>query len=335
MPFLPPPPLPAFLARQLPFNRRAYRLEAGQDAGLLLHFIDHGDPAARPVLLLHGNPTWSFLWRKVIAAVSEPRPGLQPRESQQPQLSPRPPKRFMPLRSVAPDLLGFGLSDKPRRIGDHSLARHGAAISELVEALDLRGIVLVGQDWGGPIAALVGARCPERVAGLVFANTSVLLPRRPGRSFFHRFARVPGLSDLAFRGFGFPLGILRWVQGDRRSMGAEVARAYRYPLRSWNERVAPLALARMVPAGAGHPSLPALARAETWARSFTGPVALVWGTRDPVLGRALARHERAFPQARVIRTEAGHFLQEEVPETLAEAIAEVARLADLAAQTGP
>ena len=325
MPFLSPPPLPAFLARQLPFNRRAYRLESGVNAGLLLHLIDHGEPSARPVLLLHGNPTWSFLWRKVIGALSAPRPDLQPRQSQPPQ--PR-------LRLVAPDLLGLGLSDKPRSTSDHSLERHGAAISELVEALDLRGIVLVGQDWGGPIVALVGARWPERVAGLLFANTSVLLPRRPSRSFFHRFARVPGLSDLAFRGLGFPLGMLSRVQGDRRSMGAEVIRAYRFPLRRWTERAAPLALARMVPAGAGHPSLPALAQAEAWARSFTGPIALVWGTHDPILGRALARHERAFPQARVIRTEAGHFLQEEVPEALAEAISEVARRADLAGQTG-
>jgi pimeloyl-ACP methyl ester carboxylesterase len=300
MPFLPPPPLPAFLDRHLPCARRAYRLESGPDAGRLLHFVDQGDSAARPVLLLHGNPTWSFLWRKVIALLPE-------------------------LRCVAPDLLGLGLSSKLPRLADHSLERHGAAIAELVAALDLQGIILVSQDWGGPIAAQVGERCPERIAGLVLANTVVVLPERPRGKAFHRFARVPWISDLAFRGLGFPMNILGRVQGDPRSISGEVARAYRFPLATWKERVAPLALARMVPNGPDHPSVPVLRRGEAWARSFAGPVALVWGLADPILGRTLSRHARAFPQASVTRTSAGHFLQEEVPEALAAAIREVAR----------
>jgi haloalkane dehalogenase len=301
MPFPPPPPLPAFLEHLLPFPRRAYRLAAGPDAGRLLHFLDPGPQAARPVLLLHGNPTWSFLWRKVLALLPE-------------------------FHCVAPDLLGLGFSSKLPRLDDHSLDRHGAAIAELVTALDLRGVVLVGQDWGGPIAAQVGARCPERIAGLVLGNTAVILPEHLRGAAFHRFARLPVLSDLAFRGLGFPTNLLHRVQGDRQSIRGEVARAYRFPLRTWAERVAPLALARMVPDGPGHPSMPAIRRGEEWARSFAGPSALVWGMRDPILARALPRHERALPRARVTRVEtAGHFLQEEVPEILAEAIRDVAR----------
>jgi cis-3-alkyl-4-acyloxetan-2-one decarboxylase len=300
MPFLPPPPLPGFLENLLPFTRRAYRLESGPDAGRRLHFIDQGPPVARPVLLLHGNPTWGFLWRKVITLLPE-------------------------LRCVAPDLLGLGLSDKLPHLADHTLDRHGAAIAELVSALDLRGIVLVGQDWGGPIAAQVATREPERIAGVVLANTVVVLPAHPRGTAFHRFARLPVLSNLVFRGLGFPMDNLGRVQADRRSIRGEVARAYRFPLRTWRERVAPLALARMVPNGPEHQSVPALRRGEAWVRSFAGPTALVWGVRDPVLGRALARHERALPNARVTRTEAGHFLQEETPEALAAAIGEVAR----------
>jgi pimeloyl-ACP methyl ester carboxylesterase len=302
MPFLPPPPLPAFLAPLLPFHRGAYRLETGPDAGRRLHFIDQGDPASRPVLMLHGNPTWSFLWRQVIARL----PGY---------------------RCVAPDLLGLGLSDRLPRIGDHSVERHGAAVAELVAALDLRGIILVGQDWGGPIAAQVGAEMPERIAGLVLANTAVTVPDRPRGALFHRFSRVPVVSDLVFRGLGFPQNVLWWVQGDRRSVRGAVARAYRRPLRAWRDRIAPLALARMVPAGPAHPSLAALRRGEAWVRSFAGPVALVWGLRDPILGRALRHLERVFPRAPVTRTQAGHFLQEEVPEELAAAVEDVARRA--------
>lgn len=321
MPFLEsPPPLPPFLAPHLPFPRRAYRLESGPDAGRCLHFLDSLAPDSRldavgegrwvpqlwPVLLVHGNPTWSFLWRKVIAAL----PGV---------------------RCVAPDLLGLGLSSKPERIGDHSLERHGRAIGELVAALGLSDLVLVGQDWGGPIVAQVGALHPGRIGGLVLANTAVLVPRHPRGTAFHRFAKVLGLSDVVFRGFGFPLGSLGRLQGDPRSLRGIPEKAYRFPLRTWRERAAPLALARMVPNSLEHPSVPALARGEAWVRSFGGPVALVWGTRDPILGRSLERHELALPQAAVTRTEAGHFLQEEVPEELAAAIAAIAGIATVAA----
>jgi len=295
VPFAPPPPLPDFLAKELPFTRRAYVLEQGPDAGRTIHFIDQGDPAARPVLLLHGNPTWSFLWRKVIKLLPE-------------------------MRAVAPDLLGLGLSSKLPRLADHTVERHGAAIAELVAALDLQRMVLVGQDWGGPVAAQVGTRHPDRVAALVLANTSVLLAEKIRLSTFHRLARTPGVNQLLFRGLGFPVNLLHRVQGDRRSIRGEVARAYRWPFRTWADRVAPLALARMVPDRLDHRSMPALRRGAEWAAGFQGPVALVWGTRDPILGRSLRRHERAFPNARVTRTEAGHFLQEEVPEELAQAI---------------
>ncbi len=295
MPFTAPPPLPESLARQLPFRRAAYTLEKGPDAGRHIHFIDHGDPAARPVVLLHGNPTWCYLWRKVIALLPS-------------------------FRCVAPDLLGLGFSSRLPRLADHRVDRHGAAITELVESLDLRGAILVGQDWGGPIGAQVGARLPERFAGLVFANTAVIVPAYPRGTAFHTFARIPLLSDLVFRGLGFPQKGMHRVQGDRSSVRGEVAEAYRRPLRSWSDRVAPLALARMVPNGPDHPSMEALRRGEAWVQSFSGPMAFVWGTKDPILGRALRRHESAFPQAAVIRTEAGHFLQEEVPEALAAAV---------------
>lgn len=297
--FEPAPPLPGWLAGELPFERGTYRLAAGPDAGRRLHFVDHGPREARPVLLVHGNPTWSFLWRRVIARLPE-------------------------LRCIAPDLLGLGLSDRLPRYRNHTPERHAGALAELVEALDLRDAVLVGQDWGGPIAVITGSLLPGRFTALVLANTSVLVPERPRGAAFHRFARMPGISNLAFRYLGFPLPVLGRVQGDPGSMRGLPARAYRWPLRRVRDRVAPLALARMVPDGPDHPSLPALRRGEAWARGFDGPTALVWGTRDPILGRALERHERAFPAAEVIRTEAGHFLQEEVPDELAAAIRSVA-----------
>ncbi len=298
MPFHPPPALPRFIADELPLARGSYELMRGPDAGREIHFVDEGDKQAPAVLMLHGNPTWSYLWRKVIAAL----PGY---------------------RRVAPDLLGLGMSSRLPRVSDHGIDRHADAIAELVEALDLRRLVLVGHDWGGPIGAGVGARMPERIAGVVLANTSVLVPRHFRATAFHRLARIKGLSDVVFRGLGFPQNVLWLAQANRRSMRGADGRPYRWVLRRPAARIAPLAMARMVPDSKAHPSMDALRRGAAWLESFEGPMALVWGTRDPLLGRALDRHRRAFPRAPVTLTEAGHFLQEEVPDALAASIRDV------------
>jgi pimeloyl-ACP methyl ester carboxylesterase len=294
-----PPPLPDWLLRRLPCERRAFTLEAGPDAGRRLHLIDHGPRDGPIVWMQHGNPTWSFLWREVIA-------------------------RLPRARCVAPDLLGFGLSSSLPRPGDHRIARHLDALEQLFLALVPAGarVVLVGQDWGGPLAAGLGARHPDRIAGLVLGNTSVLVPPRPRGTLFHRFARAPLVSDLAFRVLGFPQrgGFLARAQGDRSSIAGEVAAAYRWPLRHLRDRAGPLGLARMVPDSLEHPSVAALRPIEAWVRSFSGPSALVWGERDPILGRLLGKHHDALPRATVTRTQAGHFLQEEVPDAIARAI---------------
>ena len=166
----------------------------------------------------------------------------------------------------------------------------------------------------------VGLRHPDRIAAVVLGNTAVTIPSHPRGTWFHKLARVPILSDLLFRGLGFPQIRLSAVQGDKHSIRGDVSRAYTWPLRTWKDRASPLALARMVPDGPDHPSMEALRQGESWILSFTGPMALVWGMRDPILGRALRHHEKAFPHAAVTRTEAGHFLQEEVPEALAAAV---------------
>lgn len=301
------PALPGWLAELLPLSRREVALPSGER----IHCIDHGPRDAPVVLMIHGNPTWSFLWRRVIAALPE-------------------------FRCVAPDLLGFGLSSR-LTLEEHAVARHADALAAFVEAMGLKRVILVGQDWGGPLVVTLGARLPERVAGVVLGNTSVLVPERPRGTLFHRFARLPVISDVVFRGLGFPLNVLWAAQGDRGSIRGAVARAYRWPLRSLADRAGPLALARMVPSGPEHPSVPELRRGEAWIRGFFaagGPLALVWGERDPILGRALARHERAFPGAPVTRTQAGHFLQEEVPEALAGAVRDVAGRADMRGGTG-
>ena len=292
---LAPPPLPEFIARSLPFERYATLADGHQ-----LHVMESG--RGLPVLCVHGNPTWGFLYRKVAAELVG-----------------------QPLRVIMPDLVGLGLSDKPRSPRAHTLDNHIRWLGALVDALDLRQVILVVQDWGGPIGLGAFAERSDRLAGIVILNT-VVGPPRPGfrPTAFHRFARAPLLSDLAFRGLGFPQVALDRAQGDRHSIRGDVARAYRFPLQRFADRVAPLALARMVPDSLSHPSIPALERCQSLVTGFRGPTAIVWGDRDPVLGRVRRHVEKLLPSAPVTVTRAGHFLQEEVPGEIAAAIVSVA-----------
>jgi haloalkane dehalogenase len=268
-----------------------------------MHVLEWGPPDGKAVLMVHGNPTWSFLWRKVVAELARDN-----------------------LRLVCPDLIGLGLSSKPE-IAEHTLEHHGAwlgaAIDELIPAP--QPLVLVAQDWGGPIGMYAMWRRREQLRGIVLGNTAVSPPAPKFRAtLFHRLSQVSIVSDVLFRRLGFPLGVLHMSQGDRGSIRGEVAKAYRWPLRRRSERAAPLALARMVPDSATqHPSLPALQVTNDLFASADVPIHLVWGMRDPILGRVVNHLARLRPDAKVTKTEAGHFLQEEVPRELADAIRDV------------
>lgn len=291
------PELPPWLARRVPFDR--YRVDVG---GRRVHVMEIG--SGRPVLLLHGNPTWGFLWRHVAKALHEAP---------------------VPLRLVMPDLVGLGFSDKPSSHAEHTLDNHARWMRALIDALDLRDLVFVGQDWGGPIGLLALSET-DRMRGLVLLNTVVSPPRKGFKpTAFHRFANLPIVSDIAFRLFSVPQSMLFSVQGDRRSIRGDVARAYRYPLEAWADRVAPLALARMVPGSHHHPSIAPLADVQRFVTSFAGPTSIVWGDRDPVLGRVRSWMEKLLPGAEVTRTDAGHFLQEEVPRPIVDAVLSVVR----------
>ncbi|HUM11794.1 MAG TPA: alpha/beta fold hydrolase [Myxococcaceae bacterium] len=286
---------PRWLSAQFPYPPRVDSVPGGTMA-----WVESG--RGRDVVCVHGNPTWSFLWRKVMAALEGQR-----------------------LHLLAPDLLGCGRSSKPRSVAWHTLDRHAAALGAWMEARRLVDPILVVQDWGGPIGLLAAARSPAvRVSAVCLLNTGVVLPGRFRGTPFHRLARVPVVAPLLFRGLGFPLQLLARVQGDRRSISGDVARAYRWPFRTLADRAAPLGLARMVPDSAAHPSVPGLRVADAWIRQFPGPVELVWGREDPLLGRALRRHAEQLPRARVTETDAGHFLQEEVPDIIARSIRRLA-----------
>ncbi len=256
--FKSPPALPSWLEEQLPFNRRVF-----SDGDHDIHFVDHG--SGRPVLLMHGNPTWCYLWRKVIRILATEN-----------------------VRVIAPDLVGLGLSSKPRDLAVHTLDFHASRISALVRALDLNDLTIAGQDWGGPIIGVTAARNAERVRGAVFANTGLRVPKKPPRvTAFHRLSHRPLVSDLIFRVFNYPVKKMHLVQGDRKSIGPAERRAYLYPFRAFKDRTAPLALARLVPLDLESPTFRTLQEAGRLGRRFRRP-------RSPGVGHARP-YPRPFP----------------------------------------
>ena len=260
-----------------------------------MHYAEAGRGA--PVLCLHGNPTWSFLYREFLR-------GLAPDQ-----------------RVVAPDLIGFGLSQKLSDPDAYTIEGHIEDVSALVEALDLREIVLVFQDWGGPIGLGVAARHPERVRALVVMNTVGFVP--DGANGFPplalRVLRAPVLGEQLVQGLGIahraflPAGIAKSERRDPR-----VLRAYRDVQGSWPERAGTLAFPRLIPDGPDHPSMTVLERTGAYLESFRGPVLIIWGMKDPAFRPTmLAQWRKRFPDAPVLELpDAGHFLQEDAPDVV-------------------
>lgn len=263
-----------------------------------MHVMQSG--SGFPVVALHGNPTWGVLYRLVARELTGDD-----------------------IRIIMPDLIGLGFSDKPTDPGEHLLDNHQRWMAALFDALALERCVLAVQDWGGAIGVGALALRPAIEAGLVIMNTA-LTPPKPGfrPTAFHRFAKMPVVSDFAFRVLGFPQSVIAAAVPTRK-LSADERRAYRAPFAGIADRVAPVAMARMVPDGPEHPSIPALERSRDYVTGFDGPAAIVWGDRDPVLGGVRSWMEKLFPNAPVTRTEAGHFLQEEVPGEIAHAIRHV------------
>jgi len=294
---LPAPDLPSWIAKQVPFAR--YRVSVDDD--LRMHVMETG--RGLPVLMVHGNPTWGFLYRNVAMCL-----------------------QGQGLRLIMPDLIGFGLSDKPRDFSRHTIVNHSRWLGSLIDQLDLQDVVLVVQDWGGAIGTHPFTTRRERLGGLVVLNTVLDAPPKGFKpTAFHRFSHLPIVSDFVFRALPLPQAALFLAQGDKSSIRGDVARAYRYPFRDVGDRVAPLATARMAVDRPDHPSIPALEECAELVRAFDGPKAMVWGRRDPILARALKRTKALLNDPPVKETQAGHFLQEEVPEDIAAAVLDVSR----------
>jgi haloalkane dehalogenase len=261
-----------------------------------MHYAALGE--GPPVLCVHGNPTWSFLYRHLLT-------GLADRH-----------------RVIAVDLIGFGLSQKPSDPKAYTVAGHIEDLEALIEALDLRDITLVVQDWGGPIGVGAAARHPERIRALVAMNTMAFVPDGITDGSLPlplRILRVPILGEQLVQGFGlfnrvFAPGAIQ--RPDRRS--ELVRRAYDRVQGSWGERAGTLAFPRLIPADADDPAVALLREQDRFLAGFDGPVLLAWGMRDRAFSPAmLAEWRRRFPEAPLLELpDAGHFPQEDAHEVL-------------------
>jgi pimeloyl-ACP methyl ester carboxylesterase len=277
--------------------------------GVLQHYVDEGPrpqlgdatrlgDAARPTLVfLHGNPTWSFAWRRAILTLRE---------------------RW---RCVAPDHVGMGLSDKPAGY-PYRLERHVENLGRLTRALDLGPVVLVMHDWGGAIGMGWARRHAADVRALVVSNSAAFRAARMPLPL--ALARLPLVGTLAIQGCNaFVRGAARTAVA--RPLPAEVRAGYALPYDTWAHRSATRAFVDDIPMRPGHPSYEELRATEEALANFADrPLACLWGERDWCFGPAFrVEWERRFPGAFVRRFEsAGHWVFEDEPAGYVAALEE-------------
>ncbi|MBE7189950.1 haloalkane dehalogenase [Jatrophihabitans endophyticus] len=277
----------------------------GDGGTLRMAWVEDGPADAPVVLLLHGEPSWSYLYRTMM-----------------------PPLVAAGLRVVAPDLVGFGRSDKPAAIADHSYARHVEWVRALVfDALDLQAVTLVGQDWGGLIGLRLAAEHPERFARIVASNTGLPTGDQDMPEVWHRF-RV-AMQDSP------EIDIARFVaSGCRRGLSNAARDAYDAPFPDPSFQAGPRAMPGLVPYRPDDPASEANRSAWAVLTESPTPMLVAFGDSDPItaaMGPILQR-TMAGAQAWVaaghehpVIADAGHFVQEDAGPELAAAVIDFVR----------
>jgi pimeloyl-ACP methyl ester carboxylesterase len=272
-----------------------------------IHYVDEGPrDACETLVLVHGNPTWSFYWREVIQAFRDQ------------------------YRIVAIDHLGCGLSDKPQD-APYTLAQHVANLTTLIEKLDLQNITLVGHDWGGAIGMGAAQNVSPRIARIAMLNTAAF--RAPKIPLRIRVCRTPLLGPLAVRGCNaFSGAALRMATARPKQLTAQVKAGYLAPYDSWANRVAVQRFVEDIPISTKHPSFETLLNIENRLPMFHDrPIALIWGMRDWCFSPwFLDKFREFFPEAAVHAIDdAGHWVVDDATEQV------IAALEQLLAQPSP
>ena len=275
---------------------------AGDGESLRMAWVEAGPATGPPVLLLHGEPTWSFLYRGLMAPLAEAG-----------------------LHAIAVDLVGFGRSDKPAEVADHSFARHVEWMRALLfDVLDLRGLTLVGQDWGGLIGLRLVAEHPDRFERVVAANTGLPTGDQNMPEVWHQFRQAIQAAPT--------LDIARFVaSGCVRGLSPEARAAYDAPFPDESFKAGPRAMPGLVPYRPDDPASEANRAAWKVLTTWEKPFLTAFSDSDPITGAMGPILRRAIPGAAGLEhptiSNAGHFLQEDAPAELASAVVEFCRSA--------
>lgn len=268
--------------------------------GLRMHYVDEG--RGEPVVMVHGNPTWSFYFRSLIGALSRDR------------------------RAIAPDHIGCGLSARPGPLEyPFRLQNRVDDLEALLDRLGVeRDLTLVLHDWGGLIGMALAVRRPERIARLILLNTAAF--RKPsGKPLplaLRGIKRLPLLAAPAVLGLNLFARGAAWT-ASARGLGPEVRRALLAPYNSWRNRLATLRFVQDIPLSPRNPGYAILEQVDRGLEAFGDrPVLICWGERDFVFDRDyLAEWRRRFPRAEVhCFPEAGHYVLEDAPGRVLDAV---------------
>jgi len=281
-----------------PFKPNYLNVPDGEGGELRIHYVDEGPAASPPVLCMHGEPSWSYLYRRMIPIFTGAG-----------------------LRAVAPDLVGFGKSDKPTELSDYTCKRHVDWMHAFLNDLDLKNITLVCQDWGGVIGLRLVAEQPERFARIVASNTGLPDGGQMNQAFldWQKYSREVPI---------FKVGkIIK--NGCVRPMSEEVQAAYDAPFPDDSYKAGARIFPSLVPTSKDDPAVEDNRRAWQTLSRFEKPVLTVFADSDPITRGGDALLQERIPGAKgqphTTIKNAGHFVQEDAGEEFAEIIVDFIR----------
>jgi haloalkane dehalogenase len=276
-----------------PFVANYLNVAASDTQPLRMHFLDEGPADGPSIVLLHGEPTWSYLYRTMI-----------------------PPLADAGYRVLAPDLIGFGRSDKPSRIADYTYLRHVEWVTSWVERLKLKDVTLFVQDWGSLIGLRIAAEQSDRISRLVVANGFLPTARRRTPPAFYAWRTFARYSPV------LPAGRLV-AAGTVRRIPPKVRAGYDAPFPDKTYQAGARAFPQLVPTSPDDPAIPANRAAWKALGEWEKPCLTIFGYRDPLLGgadRSLIKHIPGAAGQPHARINASHFIQEDSGPELAERI---------------
>jgi haloalkane dehalogenase len=278
------------------YNFAPHYLEVpdGEGGSLRIHYIDEGPRDALPILMLHGEPSWCYLYRKMVPVITAAG-----------------------LRAIAPDLPGFGRSDKPSKRTDYTYQRHVDWMTAFIEAIDLRNATLVGQDWGGLIGLRLVAENPDRFARVVAANTFLPTGDMPAGEAFLRWQQFSQEAPVFHIG-----GIVKG--GCATQLAPEVIEAYNAPFPDDNYKEGARQFPLLVPTKPDDPASEANRKAWEVLGKWEKPFLTAFSDSDPITRGGDRAFQSMVPgtkgQPHTTIVGGGHFLQEDKGEELARVV---------------